>query len=193
MFCCFLFAVFNNCWSTKPSFSFNYYVKQWYKYQTIILIPAYPQIFKHFSRECLCYHVQASTQKAHFKKQIIITTIINEWFLNNERNVIANLCSYKTISYVTNDNQWEIMKSLEKKSLRHPHLILIKECIISSNTTPCQSCSCSVWSTWNGDGIPNNCCHCCAFYAIFSNWVCPILDSKRNWKQEFTDSRSGSA
>ena len=28
VFCCFLFAVFNNCWYTTSTFSFNYYSKQ---------------------------------------------------------------------------------------------------------------------------------------------------------------------
>ena len=42
VFCCYLFAVFNDCWPTTPSFSSNSYTKLWYKYQTITLIPAYP-------------------------------------------------------------------------------------------------------------------------------------------------------
>ena len=41
VFRCCQFAVFNNCWSTTLRFSFNYYMKQWHKYQTITLIPSF--------------------------------------------------------------------------------------------------------------------------------------------------------
>ena len=45
----FQFAVFNDCWSTTLSFSFNYYTKQWHKYQTITLIPSLSLNYKKFS------------------------------------------------------------------------------------------------------------------------------------------------
>ena len=67
VFCCYLFAVFNNCWSTTPSFSSNSYTKLWYKYQTITLNPAYPQVIKHFRCKCQWRHAQAKTQKHTLK------------------------------------------------------------------------------------------------------------------------------